>query len=176
MSAVIMDGKKLAKQTKADIAARVKQSNKKLGLGTILVGTDPGSVAYVEGKHSDCAEVGINSIRVNLPVGASEQDIIKAVTDLNNNPECTGFIVQLPLPKSVDTEKILLAIDPKKDADGLNPVNLGNLVLSVNKIHSFALFREFKEGVSTRIISNCFFSSSRFSLKSFIISSFGISE
>jgi len=134
MSAVIMDGKKLAKQTKADIAARVKQSNKKLGLGTILVGTDPGSVTYVEGKHSDCAEVGINSIRVNLPVGASEQDIIKAVTDLNNNPECTGFIVQLPLPKSVDTERILLAIDPKKDADGLNPVNLGNLVLSVNKI------------------------------------------
>ena len=133
MSAVIMDGKKLAKQTKADIAARVKQSNKKLGLGTILVGTDPGSVAYVEGKHSDCAEVGINSIRVNLPVSASEQEIIKAVTDLNNNPECTGFIVQLPLPKSVDTEKILLAIDPKKDADGLNPVNLGNLVLSVNK-------------------------------------------
>ena len=134
MSAVIMDGKKLAKQTKADIAARVKQSNKKLGLGTILVGTDSGSVAYVEGKHSDCAEVGINSIRVNLPVGASEQEIIKAVTDLNSNPECTGFIVQLPLPKSVDTEKILLAIDPKKDADGLNPVNLGNLVLSVNKI------------------------------------------
>ena len=134
MSAVIMDGKKLAKQTKADIAARVKQSNKKLGLGTILVGTDPGSAAYVEGKHSDCAEVGINSIRVNLPVSASEQEIIKAVTDLNNNPECTGFIVQLPLPKSVDTEKILLAIDPKKDADGLNPVNLGNLVLSVNKI------------------------------------------
>jgi len=134
MSAVIMDGKKLAKQTKSDIAVRVKQSNKRLGLGTILVGTDPGSVAYVEGKHSDCAEVGINSIRVNLPVGASEQEIIKAVTDLNNNPECTGFIVQLPLPKSVDTEKILLAIDPKKDADGLNPVNLGNLVLSVNKI------------------------------------------
>ena len=134
MSAVIMDGKKLAKQTKADIAARVKQSNKRLGLGTILVGTDPGSVAYVEGKHSDCAEVGINSIRVNLPVGASEQEIIKAVTDLNNNPECTGFIVQLPLPKTVDTEKILLAIDPKKDADGLNSVNLGNLVLSVNKI------------------------------------------
>jgi len=134
MSAVIMDGKKLAKQTKAEIAARVKQSNKKLGLGTILVGTDPGSVAYVEGKHSDCAEVGINSIRVNLPVGASEQEIIKAITDLNNNPECTGFIVQLPLPKSVDTEKILLAIDPKKDADGLNPVNLGKLVLSVNKI------------------------------------------
>ena len=134
MSAVIMDGKKLAKQTKADIAARVKQGNKKLGLGTILVGTDPGSVAYVEGKHSDCAEVGINSIRVNLPVSASEQQIIKAVTDLNNNPECTGFIVQLPLPKTVDTEKILLAIDPKKDADGLNSVNLGNLVLSVNKI------------------------------------------
>lgn len=134
MSAVIMDGKKLAKQTKAHIAAQIKQSNKKLGLGTILVGEDPGSLAYVEGKHSDCAEVGINSIRVNLPVGASEQEIIKAVTDLNDNPECTGFIVQLPFPKSVNTEKVLLAIDPKKDADGLHPVNLGNLVLSANKI------------------------------------------
>ena len=134
MSAVIMDGKKLAKQTKDNIAAQIKQSNKKLGLGTILVGDDPGSLAYVEGKHSDCAEVGINSIRVRLPKTASEQEIIQAVNDLNNNPECTGFIVQLPLPKSVDTEKILLAIDPKKDADGLNPVNLGNLVLSVNKI------------------------------------------
>ena len=134
MSAVIMDGKKLAKQTKDGIAAQIKQSNKKLGLGTILVGDDPGSLAYVEGKHSDCAEVGINSIRVRLPKTASEQEIIQAVNDLNNNPECTGFIVQLPLPKSVNTEKVLLAIDPKKDADGLNPVNLGNLVLSVNKI------------------------------------------
>jgi len=134
MSAVIMDGKKLAKQTKDDIAAQIKQSNKKLGLGTILVGDDPGSLAYVEGKHSDCAEVGINSIRVNLPKTASEQEIIKAVSDLNNNPECTGFIVQLPLPKSVNTEKVLLAIDPKKDADGLNPVNLGSLVLSTNKV------------------------------------------
>ena len=134
MSAVIMDGKKLAKQTKDHIAAQIKQSNKKLGLGTILVGDDPGSIAYVEGKHSDCAEVGINSIRVNLPKTASEQEIIKAVNDLNNNPECTGFIVQLPLPKSVNTEKVLLAIDPKKDADGLNPVNLGSLVLSANKV------------------------------------------
>jgi len=134
MSAVIMDGKKLAKQTKDGIAAQIKQSNKKLGLGTILVGDDPGSLAYVEGKHSDCAEVGINSIRVKLSKTASEQEIIQAVNDLNNNPDCTGFIVQLPLPKSVDTEKVLLAIDPKKDADGLNPVNLGNLVLSVNKI------------------------------------------
>ena len=134
MSAVIMDGKKLAKQTKDDIATQIKQSNKKLGLGTILVGDDPGSIAYVEGKHSDCAEVGINSIRVNLPKTASEQEIIKAVNDLNNNPECTGFIVQLPLPKSVNTERVLLAIDPKKDADGLNPVNLGSLVLSANKV------------------------------------------
>ena len=134
MSAVIMDGKKLAKHTKDDIAAQIKQSNKKLGLGTILVGDDPGSLAYVEGKHSDCAEVGINSIRVNLPKTAAEQEIIKAVNDLNNNPECTGFIVQLPLPKSVNTEKVLLAIDPKKDADGLNPVNLGSLVLSTNKV------------------------------------------
>ena len=134
MSAVIMDGKKLAKQTKDHIAAQIKQSNKKLGLGTILVGDDPGSIAYVEGKHSDCAEVGINSIRVNLPKTASEEEIIKAVNDLNNNPECTGFIVQLPLPKSVNTERVLLAIDPKKDADGLNPVNLGSLVLSANKV------------------------------------------
>jgi methylenetetrahydrofolate dehydrogenase (NADP+)/methenyltetrahydrofolate cyclohydrolase len=129
-----MDGKKLAKQTKDGIGAQIKQSNKKLGLGTILVGDDPGSLAYVEGKHSDCAEVGINSIRVKLPKTASEQEIIKAVTDLNNNSECTGFIVQLPLPKSVNTEKVLLAIDPKKDADGLNPVNLGSLVLSANKV------------------------------------------
>ena len=134
MSAVIMDGKKLAKQTKDGIAAQIKQSNKKLGLGTILVGDDPGSLAYVEGKHSDCAEVGINSIRVELPKTVSEQEIIKAVNDLNNNPECTGFIVQLPLPKSVNAEKVLLAIDPKKDADGLNPVNLGSLVLSANKV------------------------------------------
>jgi methylenetetrahydrofolate dehydrogenase (NADP+)/methenyltetrahydrofolate cyclohydrolase len=129
-----MDGKKLAKQTKDGIAAQIKQSNKKLGLGTILVGDDPGSQAYVEGKHSDCAEVGINSIRVNLPKTASEQEIIKAVNNLNNNPECTGFIVQLPLPKSVNSEKVLLSIDPKKDADGLHPVNLGNLVLSANNI------------------------------------------
>ena len=129
-----MDGKKLAKQTKDNVAAQIKQSNKKLGLGTILVGDDPGSLAYVEGKHSDCAEVGINSIRVKLPKTASEQEIIKAVNDLNNNPECTGFIVQLPLPKSVNAEKVLLAIDPKKDADGLNPVNLGSLVLSANKV------------------------------------------
>jgi len=134
MSAVIMDGKKLAKQTKDGIAAQIKQCNKKLGLGTILVGDDPGSLAYVEGKHSDCAEVGINSIRVELPKTASEQEIIKAVNDLNNNLECTGFIVQLPLPKSVNAEKVLLAIDPKKDADGLNPVNLGSLVLSANKV------------------------------------------
>ena len=134
MSAVIMDGKKLAKQAKDDIATQIKQSNKKLGLGTILVGDDPGSLAYVEGKHSDCAEVGINSIRVKLSKTASEEEIIKAVNDLNNNPECTGFIVQLPLPKSVNTEKVLLAIDPKKDADGLNPVNLGSLVLSANKV------------------------------------------
>ncbi len=134
MSAVIIDGKKLAKQAKENIAAQIKQSNKKLGLGTILVGDDPGSMAYVEGKHRDCAEVGINSIRVKLPSSVSEQEIIKAVNDLNSNPECTGFIVQLPLPKSVNTEKVLLAIDPKKDADGLHPVNLGNLILSANKI------------------------------------------
>ena len=134
MSATILDGKATAAVIKDELRQVVSKMANKPGLGTILVGDDPGSLAYVEGKHSDCAEVGINSIRVKLPKTASEQEIIKAVNDLNNNPECTGFIVQLPLPKSVNTEKVLLAIDPKKDADGLNPVNLGSLVLSANKV------------------------------------------
>ena len=133
----MLDGLATAKAIKAELAlevAKLHEAGKKPGLGTLLVGDDPGSMAYVEGKHRDCAEVGINSIRVKLPSSVSEQEIIKAVNDLNSNPECTGFIVQLPLPKSVNTEKVLLAIDPKKDADGLNPVNLGSLVLSANKV------------------------------------------
>lgn len=134
MSAIIMDGIKLAKQTKDKIAAEIEASNKALGLGTILVGNDPGSVAYVDGKHRDCAQVGINSIRVNLPESASEAEILQSITDLNSNPDCTGFIVQLPLPLSVDTGRVLMAIDPKKDADGLHPLNLGNLALSVNSV------------------------------------------
>lgn len=150
MSAMIIDGRKSALILKNQIATEIKQSNKVLGLGTILVGDDPGSVAYVEGKHRDCAEVGINSIKVNLPSSASENEIINAINDLNKNPKCTGFIVQLPLPKSVNVQKVLAQIDPKKDADGLHPINLGNLVLAKNSIIPctpkaiLSLFREYK--------------------------------
>lgn len=150
MSAMIIDGRKSALILKNQIATEIKQSNKVLGLGTILVGDDPGSVAYVEGKHRDCAEVGINSIKVNLPSSASENEIINAINDLNKNPKCTGFIVQLPLPKSVDVQKVLAQIDPKKDADGLHPINLGNLVLVKNSIIPctpkaiLSLLREYK--------------------------------
>lgn len=114
MSAVIMDGKMLAARLKADITEQVGKLSKKPGLGTILVGEDPGSKAYVEGKHKDCAEVGITSMKINLPATAKTADILKAVNDLNQNPECSGFIVQLPLPDGVNTEEVLLAIDPKK--------------------------------------------------------------
>jgi methylenetetrahydrofolate dehydrogenase (NADP+)/methenyltetrahydrofolate cyclohydrolase len=134
MSAMIIDGKKSALALKNQIAGEIKRTNKVLGLGTILVGDDPGSVAYVEGKHRDCAEVGIKSIRVNLPATASQIEIVNAVNDLNRNLQCTGFIVQLPLPKSVNVQKVLAQIDPKKDADGLHPANLGNLVLANNSI------------------------------------------
>jgi methylenetetrahydrofolate dehydrogenase (NADP+)/methenyltetrahydrofolate cyclohydrolase len=134
MSAIIIDGKKSALAVKNQIASEIKRTNKVLGLGTILVGDDPGSVAYVEGKHRDCAEVGINSIKVNLSATASQSEIVNAVNELNKNSKCTGFIVQLPLPKSVDVQKVLAQIDPKKDADGLHPTNLGNLVLAKNSV------------------------------------------
>ena len=134
MSAIIIDGKKSALAVKNQIASEIKRTNKVLGLGTILVGDDPGSVAYVEGKHRDCAEVGINSIKVNLSAKASQSEIVNAVNELNKNSKCTGFIVQLPLPKSVDVQKVLAQIDPKKDADGLHPTNLGNLVLAKNSV------------------------------------------
>jgi methylenetetrahydrofolate dehydrogenase (NADP+)/methenyltetrahydrofolate cyclohydrolase len=98
------------------------------GLGTILVGDDPGSHSYVGGKHSDCKEVGIKSIRIDLPASATERDVLAAVKDLNSSKECTGYIVQLPLPKGINTQNILEAIDPNKDADGLHPMNLGRLV------------------------------------------------
>ena len=98
------------------------------GLGTILVGDDPGSHSYVGGKHRDCQEVGINSIRIDLPAIATEGDVLAAVKDLNSSKECTGYIVQLPLPKGINTQKVLEAIDPAKDADGLHPMNLGRLV------------------------------------------------
>ena len=134
MSAVIMDGKALAERIKGELAKKVLTMDKKPALGTILVGSDPGSIAYVDGKHRDCAQVGIKSIKVNLPESATTAEVLKAVNELNQNPECTGFIVQLPLPNLVNTEEVLLAIDPKKDADGLNPVNLGKFVLGENTI------------------------------------------
>ena len=134
MSAVIMDGKALAARLKAELTVEVGKLSKQPGLGTILVGEDAGSKAYVDGKHTDCAQVGIKSIKINLPATAKTADILKAVEDLNQNPECSGFIVQLPLPNGVNTEEILLAIDPKKDADGLHPINLGMLVLGKNTL------------------------------------------
>jgi methylenetetrahydrofolate dehydrogenase (NADP+)/methenyltetrahydrofolate cyclohydrolase len=134
MSPKFMDGKAFAKQLRSEIEKQVKEFSIPVGLGTILVGDDPGSIAYVEGKHRDCAEVGIKSIRINLPVTASTDEVIAAVSKLNTDPLCTGFIVQLPLPNSIDVQKVLAAINPKKDADGLTPSNLGNLVLGFNTI------------------------------------------
>jgi methylenetetrahydrofolate dehydrogenase (NADP+)/methenyltetrahydrofolate cyclohydrolase len=134
MSPKFMDGKAFAKQLRSEIEKQVKDFSIPVGLGTILVGDDPGSIAYVEGKHRDCAEVGIKSIRINLPVTASTDEVIAAVSKLNTDPLCTGFIVQLPLPNSIDVQKVLAAINPKKDADGLTPSNLGNLVLGFNTI------------------------------------------
>lgn len=134
MSAKIMDGKSFAKEIRSELIKQVAGLAKPTGLGTILVGDDPGSIAYVDGKHRDCAEVGIKSIKVNLPASASTDEVIAAVNKLNNDPLCTGFIVQLPLPKAVDTQKVLAAINPAKDADGLTPSNLGNLVLGYKTI------------------------------------------
>ena len=131
MSATILDGKALATQIKQGLARRVvalKAKGITPGLGTILVGDDPGSHSYVGGKHRDCAEVGINSIRIDLPATATEADVLAAVRDLNSSKECTGYIVQLPLPQGINTQKVLEAIDPDKDADGLHPLNLGRLV------------------------------------------------
>jgi methylenetetrahydrofolate dehydrogenase (NADP+)/methenyltetrahydrofolate cyclohydrolase len=134
MSALKMDGKVIAERIRKEIAGKVAKLSSPIGLGTILVGSDPGSVAYVDGKHKDCAEVGIKSIKVNLPDSVSTADVVAAVNKLNQDPNCTGFIVQLPLPSGIDVQEVLSAIDPKKDADGLTPTNLGNLVLSFNEI------------------------------------------
>jgi methylenetetrahydrofolate dehydrogenase (NADP+)/methenyltetrahydrofolate cyclohydrolase len=131
MTAQILDGKALAASIKQDLAARttaLKAKGITPGLGTGLVGDDPGSHSYVGGKHRDCQEVGINSIRVDLPATATQADVLAAIRDLNNAKECTGYIVQLPLPRGIDTQVILEAIDPAKDADGLHPMNLGRLV------------------------------------------------
>lgn len=134
MSALKMDGKVIAERIRKEIAGKVAKLSTPIGLGTILVGSDPGSVAYVDGKHKDCAQVGIKSIKVNLPDSVSTADVVAAVNKLNQDSNCTGFIVQLPLPSGIDVQEVLSAIDPKKDADGLTPTNLGNLVLSFNEI------------------------------------------
>jgi methylenetetrahydrofolate dehydrogenase (NADP+)/methenyltetrahydrofolate cyclohydrolase len=131
MTAVILDGKALAASIKADLATRtaaLKTKSITPGLGTVLVGDDPGSHSYVAGKHRDCTDVGIQSIRIDLPATATQSDVLSAIKDLNHSPECTGYIVQLPLPRGIDTQVILEAIDPAKDADGLHPMNLGRLV------------------------------------------------
>jgi methylenetetrahydrofolate dehydrogenase (NADP+)/methenyltetrahydrofolate cyclohydrolase len=132
MSAQILDGKALASAIKADLTTRVAALKAKgitPGLGTVLVGNDPGSMSYVDGKHRDCKEVGINSIRFDLPESSTEKDVLAAIADLNSSKECTGYIVQLPLPKRLNTQRVLEEIDPSKDADGLHPFNLGRLVL-----------------------------------------------
>ncbi|MFF4366546.1 bifunctional methylenetetrahydrofolate dehydrogenase/methenyltetrahydrofolate cyclohydrolase [Streptomyces sp. NPDC001594] len=134
MSAQILDGKATAAAIKSELTARVaalKERGVTPGLGTLLVGDDPGSRWYVNGKHKDCAEVGITSIRRELPATASQEEIEAVVRELNEDPACTGYIVQLPLPKGIDTNRVLELMDPAKDADGLHPTSLGRLVLGV---------------------------------------------
>ena len=129
-----MDGTVAAAAVKADLAARVTRLNELgiyPGLGTVLVGDDPGSHAYVGGKHKDCAEVGIASIRVDLPADTTQDELEEQINRLNSDPAVTGYIVQLPLPVHLNANRILELIDPDKDADGLHPMNLGRLVLGV---------------------------------------------
>ncbi|MFR9780382.1 bifunctional methylenetetrahydrofolate dehydrogenase/methenyltetrahydrofolate cyclohydrolase [Micromonospora sp. MS34] len=132
MTATILDGKATAAAIKDELRARVKALSPRgvtPGLGTVLVGADPGSQAYVNGKHRDCAEVGIASIRRELPADATQEQLDAVLAELNADPACHGYIVQLPLPAHLDTQRALEMIDPAKDADGLHPVNLGRLVL-----------------------------------------------
>jgi len=136
VTARILDGKATAAAIKAELKDRVtalREQGVVPGLGTILVGDDPGSQWYVAGKHRDCAEVGIASIRRDLPADISQTELEAVVEELNADPDCTGFIVQLPLPGHLDTDAILELVDPAKDADGLHPTNLGRLVLNVNR-------------------------------------------
>lgn len=133
MSAQILDGKATAAAIKTDLTARVvalKDRGITPGLGTLLVGEDPGSQKYVAGKHRDCAAVGIASIQRELPGTASQHEIEEVVRELNEDPSCTGYIVQLPLPRGIDTNRVLELMDPEKDADGLHPMSLGRLVLN----------------------------------------------
>ena len=132
MTAQKLDGSATAAAIKSELTTRVAALHERgirPGLGTILVGDDPGSRWYVNGKHKDCAEVGIESIRIDLPATATQEEIEDAVRVLNDDPACTGYIVQLPLPKGRDENRVLGMVDPAKDADGLHPTNLGWLVL-----------------------------------------------
>jgi len=134
MTATKMDGVAVARSIKGELAVRVAalaSRGVRPGLATVLVGDDPGSRSYVAGKHRDCAEVGIESIRVDLPADASADQVAEAIAGLNSDPDCTGYIVQLPLPRHLDDNWALSLIDPEKDADGLHPVNLGRLVLGM---------------------------------------------
>jgi len=134
MTATRLDGNATAAAVKAELADRItalKARGITPGLGTLLVGADPGSISYVAGKHRDCAEVGIESIRVDLPADASEAQVRAAIHELNENPAVTGYIIQLPLPAGLDENAMLELMDPDKDADGLHPTNLGRLVLGV---------------------------------------------
>ncbi|MFC4223883.1 bifunctional methylenetetrahydrofolate dehydrogenase/methenyltetrahydrofolate cyclohydrolase [Lysinibacter cavernae] len=134
-SAQILDGTATAAAIKDELRERVvalKAKGVVPGLGTVLVGSDPGSQWYVAGKHRDCAEVGIESIRRDLPEDVTQAELDAVLDELNNDPSCTGYIVQLPLPKHLDTDRVLELIDPAKDADGLHPTNLGRLLLNVN--------------------------------------------
>jgi methylenetetrahydrofolate dehydrogenase (NADP+)/methenyltetrahydrofolate cyclohydrolase len=132
VTASLLDGKATAARIKDELRDRVKALADRgvvPGLGTVLVGDDPGSRAYVDGKHRDCAEVGIASIRRELPADATQSEVEAVLAELNADPACHGYIVQLPLPGQLDTQRVLELIDPEKDADGLHPVNLGRLVL-----------------------------------------------
>jgi methylenetetrahydrofolate dehydrogenase (NADP+)/methenyltetrahydrofolate cyclohydrolase len=134
MTARILDGKAVAETIKAELRARVSTLAERgvvPGLGTVLVGDDPGSHAYVRGKHRDCAQVGIASIQVELPASTSQEQLASVIAGLNDDPACTGYIVQLPLPGHLDDNAALALVDPDKDADGLHPFNLGKLVLGV---------------------------------------------
>jgi methylenetetrahydrofolate dehydrogenase (NADP+) / methenyltetrahydrofolate cyclohydrolase len=132
--ATILDGKATAAAIRDELRERVAAltaAGSRPGLGTLLVGDDPGSRWYVNAKHSDCAEVGIGSIQRELPASATQDDVLAVVAELNADPSCTGYIVQLPLPRHIDEYAVLEAMDPEKDADGLHPTNLGRLVLNV---------------------------------------------
>lgn len=142
MTAIRLDGVALAGTIKSELAARVRELSRKgptPGLGTILVGDDPGSRWYVNGKHKDCGEVGITSHRIDLPESATEDEVLDAIDSFNSDDAVTGYIVQLPLPSRINTDRVLERMDPHKDADGLHPMNLGRLVNRVAGVIDFPL-------------------------------------